>query len=104
MPAIEQPGRFFIRMAEDHLGVVALRSPAEMVRDAILAAVFHRFLPRQCPQRCIGFYDVILGRAGSSRTSPTPPPSAPDQPPPPWPSRPCQFGARLFQFRFQAQA
>jgi hypothetical protein len=45
MPAIEPPGRFFIRMAEDHVGVVALRSPAEMVRDVILAAVFHRFLP-----------------------------------------------------------
>src|SRR3954468_21850166 len=45
MPAIEPPGRFFIRMAEDHVGVVALRSPAEMVRDAILAASFHHVLP-----------------------------------------------------------
>src|SRR3954467_15738338 len=44
MPLIEPPGRFLVRVAEDHLGVLAVRSPAEMVRDAILAAVFHRFL------------------------------------------------------------
>src|SRR4051812_34752002 len=60
MPLIEPPGRFLVRVAEDHLGVLAVRSPAEMVRDAILAAVFHpavfhRFLPRQCPQRRIDF-------------------------------------------------
>src|SRR5688500_2164150 len=44
MPLVEPPGRFFVRVAEDHLGVLAVRSPAEMVRDTILAAFFHRFL------------------------------------------------------------
>src|SRR3954447_20062036 len=45
MPLIEPPGRFFVRVAEDYLGVIFVQSPAEMVRDAILAAVFHHFLP-----------------------------------------------------------
>jgi hypothetical protein len=45
MPLIEPPGRFFVPVTEDHLGILFVRFPAEMVRDAILAAFFHRFLP-----------------------------------------------------------
>src|SRR4051795_7052193 len=60
MPLIEPPGRFFVRVAEDHLGVLAVRSPAEMVRDTILAAFFHHFLPvTVLPMTLYG------GRAGS---------------------------------------
>jgi hypothetical protein len=45
MSLIEPPGWFLVWVAEDHLGAIAVRSPAEMVRDAIFAAFFHRFLP-----------------------------------------------------------
>src|SRR3954447_7402895 len=65
MPLIEPPGRFLVRVAEDHLGVLAVRSPTEMVRDAILAAVFHRFLSVSVVSDPSASHDVIWGRVGS---------------------------------------
>src|SRR5687768_2745239 len=61
MPLIEPPGRFLVRVAEDHLDVIFVRSPAEMVRDAILAAVFHRFLPVSVVSDASASHDVIWG-------------------------------------------
>src|SRR6476620_76446 len=61
MPLIEPPGRFLVRVAEDHFGVLAVRFPAEMVRDAILAAVFHRFLPVSVLSDASTSHDVMWG-------------------------------------------
>src|SRR4051794_6567599 len=98
MPTIEPPGRFLVRVAEDHVGVLAVRSSAEMVRDPVLAASFHHVLHRSvssathrhpmtlcgvkyCPKL---FPDATghLFSAQSPSPLPSPPPSAPDQPPP----------------------